>query len=184
MTSNNLDILDKEALFTVGVIIGAQGLKGELKVKPMSDFPERFIKPGKRWICCPNNGSPKLFELICGRKICGKPYFIIRLKGINDRNKAESLIKYNFLVPTNERPKLEKGEFHLLDLLGIKVRLEHQKEPIGKVTNLFSAGNDLLEIELHEGNRVLVPFVKTIVPEVNIKEAWLLLTPPGGLIDL
>ena len=46
----------------------------------------------------------------------------------------------------------------------------------------ISGGNDLLEIELHSGKTVLVPFVEAIVPEVQLEEGWLRLTPPPGLL--
>lgn len=52
------------------------------------------------------------------------------------------------------------------------------------VSNLISGGNDLLEIQLVSGKTVLVPFVEAIVPEVQLEEGWLLLTPPPGLLEL
>ena len=55
---------------------------------------------------------------------------------------------------------------------------------IGHVTNLIKGGNDLLEIELVEGKKVLVPFVKEIVPEIKIQEKWLVINPPPGLLEL
>ena len=83
-----------------------------------------------------------------------------------------------------DRPELADGEFHLLDLVGLEARLAGSDEPIGTVSNLISGGNDLLEIKLHSGKTVLVPFVEAIVPEVQLEEGWLLLTPPPGLLEL
>ena len=82
------------------------------------------------------------------------------------------------LVPAEDRPELGEGEFHMLDLVGLEARLDGSDEPIGKVSNLISGGNDLLEIELVSGKTVLVPFVEAIVPEVQLEEGYLLLTPP------
>ena len=82
------------------------------------------------------------------------------------------------------RPELAEGEFHLLDLVGLEARLASNDEPIGMVSNLISGGNDLLEIQLHSGKTVLIPFVEAIVPEVQLEEGWLLLTPPPGLMEL
>ena len=80
--------------------------------------------------------------------------------------------------------KLKKGEFHLLDLVGMEARFHQEGPAIGKVTDLSNAGNDLLEIELLEGRKVLIPFVKAIVPEVMLNEGWLKITPPPGLLEL
>ncbi len=49
---------------------------------------------------------------------------------------------------------------------------------------MISGGNDPLEFELHSAKTVLVPFVESIVPEVQLEEGWLLLTPPPGLMEL
>ena len=80
--------------------------------------------------------------------------------------------------------KLNADEFHLLDLVGLEARLKPEGPLIGKVTNLISGGNDLLEIKLLEGRTVLIPFVKAIVPSVELKKGWILLTPPPGLLEL
>ena len=52
------------------------------------------------------------------------------------------------------------------------------------MTDLISGGNDLLEIKRTDGSKLLIPFVEAIVPEVHLKDGWLLLTPPPGLMDL
>ena len=79
---------------------------------------------------------------------------------------------------------LSKDEYHYHDLMGLEARSGSQKALIGYVTDLIKGGNDLLEIELVEGKKVLVPFVKEIIPEIEIKEKWLLINPPPGLLEL
>ena len=68
--------------------------------------------------------------------------------------------------------------------MDLEARLDPQGAAIGRVTDLISGGNDLLELKLSDGRRVLVPFVEAIVPQVVAEEGWLLLTPPPGLLDL
>ena len=167
----------------VGRIVGAQGLKGELKILPASDFPSRFTEPGLRWL--KGKGQPlQKLELLSGRPVPGKALFVVRFEGINSRTAAEALIQHELLVSSEDRPELEEGEFHVLDLQGLEVRLAANREAIGRVKDLHHGGNDLLEIELHaDGRSCLVPFVEAIVPEVNTKEGWLLITPPQGLLD-
>ena len=93
------------------------------------------------------------------------------------------VIGNKLLVPSNSRPKLNKGEFHYFDLIGLKAKLNNDEDFVGQVIDLLHTGNDLLEIELFKGGKVLVPFVKEIVPEVNIKGGWIKLTPPPGLFE-
>ena len=172
----------------VGQVVGVQGLRGELRVNPASDFPERFTVPGTRWLRG-RNGAVKAIELMAGRQLPGKSLFVVRFEGINDRTAAEALVGQTLLVRADDRPDLADGEFHLLDLVGLEVRVnadsETGSEVIGTVTDLISGGNDLLEVELRDGGRrVLIPFVETIVPAVHLEEGWLLLTPPPGLLEL
>ena len=170
----------------VGLITSPHGINGKLKVKSLSDFDERFTKPGKRWLQTKNT-IPEKFELISGFKLPGKESFIISLKDINDRNQAENLKGYSILVKINDIPQLTKEEFHLTELINLKVKLlENNKlQIIGKVINLENEKNNLLLIKLLKNNKeVLVPFVKDIIPEVDIKNKFLIITPPAGLFDL
>ena len=169
----------------VGTLVGAQGLRGELRLNPASDFPERFTDPGPRWLQAKAKGSPLTeVELLEGRQLPGKSLYVVRFKGVTNRANAEALVGNTVLVPAADRPELAEGEFHLLDLVGLEARLAGNEEAIGTVSNLISGGNDLLEIQLHSGKMVLVPFVEAIVPEVQLEEGWLLLTPPPGLLEL
>ena len=175
---------ESEDWLIVGKLVGAQGLQGELRVNPASDFPERFTTPGSRWLRGRKGGEPKEVQLKKGRQLPGKSLFIVRLEGIDSRDAAEALVGQELLVPASDRPELEEGEFHLLDLVGLEARLHPDEPAIGVVTDLISGGNDLLELKTSAGRTMLIPFVESIVPEVHLKKGWLLLTPPPGLLDL
>jgi 16S rRNA processing protein RimM len=190
-------------LLVVGTLVAAQGLAGELRILPRSDFPERFTQPGPRWLLA-RQGMPRAVELLGGRQLPGKSLFAVRLAGVSSREAAEALVHQEFLVDASQRPKLAPGEFHLLDLVGLQVRLlvagapppSSPGEPIGRVVDLIHGGNDLLAVELAPaasppagsqpapGRRVLIPFVEAIVPQVNLQEGWIGITPPPGLLDL
>ena len=180
---------DEQELLVVGRLVAAQGLRGELRVNPLSDFPERFTRPGPRWLQA-RQGEPRAVTLLSGRQLPGKELFVIRLEGVNDRSGAEALVGQELLVPAADRPRLARGEFHLLDLVGLEVRLLEGGEAtpgrcIGTVKDLIHAGNDLLEVELSNGGAPLwIPFVDAIVPEVRLEEGWIGITPPPGLLDL
>ena len=180
--SENASINDQ--WLPVGKVVGAQGLRGELRINPASDFPERFTKPGPRWLQLKSE-APREIVLTSGRQLPGKSLFIVRFKGIENRSDAEALVGQTLLVSSNDRPKLLEGEFHLLDLVGLEARLNvNGNDAVGTVTDLISGGNDLLEITRPDGHKLLIPFVEAIVPEVHQKEGWLLITPPPGLLEL
>ena len=179
-------MINKNKWLVVGLITSCHGINGQLKVKSLSDFEERFLKPGIRWLQ-KDNEPPSKIELTSGFKQPGKETFIIKLQGINNRNQAERLKKCKILVKTNKLPKLKKEEFHLLELINLQVKTLDNDELviIGKVINLENEKNNLLIIELFKNQKkVLIPFVKEIVPLVDIKDNFLIINPPNGLLEL
>lgn len=191
----------------VGRIVGAQGLQGEVRVYPDSDFPERFLTPGPRWIRRANSTAVESVELVQGRPLPGKGLYVVRFREICDRTQAEDLHNAILLVPESDRPTLESGEFFVADLVGLKVRLYQSPVEIGTVVDIYAAGNDLLAVELYATAAptpevpppaaelppkatkkkqippILVPFVDEIVPVVNLEEGYLEINPPAGLLD-
>ncbi len=179
-------MINHEEWLIVGLITSPQGVNGKIKVKSLSDFEERFTKPGIRWIH-KENEYPRALELTAGFKKPGKESFVIKFKEINNRNQAEKLKGYNLLVKVDEIPQLNNDEFHLTELVNLNVKiLENNKlKIIGKVINLENERNNLLVIKLLEKNKeVLIPFVKDIIPEIDLKNNFLIITPPPGLLEL
>ena len=179
-------MINKNEWLVVGLITSCHGIKGQLKVKSLTDFEERFLKPGMRWLQ-KENEPPLEMKLTSGFKQPGRATFIISLEGINTRNDAEQLKKFKILVKTDNLPRLEKEEFHLLELINLQVKtLENDKlKIIGKVLDLENEKNNLLVIQLFKNQKVvLIPFVEEIVPLVDIKNNFLIINPPKGLLEL
>ena len=204
---------NQEAWLEIGKIVAPQGLKGEVRVNPSSDFPERFLEPGQRWLQCDGSGSPRPVELLRGYQIPGKNLYVLQLTEVTERNQAEALRGCRLLVPASDRPKLAEDEYHVSDLINLEVYNQLTGESIGTVIDVFSAGSDLLEVKLHQQpiladtsqldrakiNRkskipkkrrpspqyltVLIPFVKEIVPVVDIAGGKIEVNPPAGLLD-
>jgi len=179
-------MINKNEWLTVGLITSCHGINGQVKVKSLSDFEERFLKPGIRWMQ-KENEPPSKIELISGFKQPGIETFIVKFQGINTRNHAGQLKNFKILVKADILPKLKKEEFHFLELLNLEVRtLENDElKKIGKVINLENEKNNLLVIELFKNQKKsLIPFVEEIVPLVDIKNNLLVINPPKGLLEL
>ena len=101
-------MIDKNKWLVVGLITSCHGINGQVKVKSLSDFEERFLKPGMRWLQ-KENEPPSQIKLKSGYKQPGKEIFIIKFDGVNTRNNAELLKKYKILVKTNKLPELKKS---------------------------------------------------------------------------
>ena len=179
-------MINKNEWLVVGLITSCHGINGQVRVKSLSDFEERFLEPGIRWLQ-KDNEPPSKIELTSGFKQPGKENFIIKIQGISTRNHAEQLKKYKILVKTNKLPKLKEAEFHLLELLNLQVKTLKNDELkiIGKVINLENEKNNLLVIELYKNQKkVLIPFVQEIVPLIDIEKNFLIINPPNGLLEL
>ena len=185
---------DQNKWLEIGTIVAARGLGGELKVLSSTDFPERFKIPGKRWFKSPQNDSPEPIKLISGKPVAGKNIYIVRLQGIENRNQAESLRGYKLLVIDETTPKLDEEEYHVSQLIDLDVYDQKTGKMIGNVVDVFTAGNDLLEIKLradtetevkqNKAKKVFIPFVYEIVPVVDLKQNRIEINPPKGLLDL
>jgi 16S rRNA processing protein RimM len=120
---------------------------------------------------------------------------------VENCNQAEDLRNSKLLVPESDRPKLRKGEYHVLDLIGLEVFLQDTGESIGKVVDILSAGHDLLEVKPHSPTAIdgetpvvepkakkpknlLIPFVTAIAPVVDLQAGRIEITPPPGLLEI
>ena len=179
-------MIENEDWLVIGIITSSHGVAGKLNIKSLSDFKERFTKPGKRWIQ-KHDEEPVAYKLISGFQKPGKDSYIISLEGIKDRNEADNLKQHKLLVKSNDIPKLKNNEFHLYQLLNLDVKLYDGKETkiVGKVVDLITESNNLIVIRLYKNDRnVLIPFVKEIVTTIDQKNNYIIIDPPKGLLDL
>ncbi|AUB39205.1 rimM, 16S rRNA processing protein RimM [Nostoc flagelliforme CCNUN1] len=197
----------------IGKIVSPQGLSGELRVYPVSDFPERFEVAGKRWLLRSGDTEPQPIELLTGRYISNKNLYVIKLAGVENCDQAEALRGCKLMVPASDRPQLGEDEYHVLDLIGLEVFMQVSGELVGTVVDIIPAGNDLLEVKLHPSfatdkgqmtntsaslstsdkgqmtndkkqKTVLIPFVEAIAPVVDLKSNRIEITPPPGLLEI
>lgn len=167
----------------VGKIVAPHGLRGWLRVKCYSDFPERLTTPGEKlWI--QKESVWTSVEVVTGQYYPGKDLYLVGFKDILDRTQAESWVGSILFVEDNHRPSLAEDEYYLPDLIGSVVIHQTTQQVLGQVTALIPAGNDLLEITHPSGKKFLIPFVKAIVPVVNLNQKHIQVLPPDGLLAL
>ncbi|KAH6825580.1 hypothetical protein C2S53_017552 [Perilla frutescens var. hirtella] len=193
------------AFVETGYIYGVHGFRGEVRVKPSTDFPDlRFSKPGTRWLKQQVSGSETIreIELVDGRGNPGLSW-IVKFENIDSMEEAQKLVGSVILVRDDDRPPLEEGEFYTHDLIGMRVILKESGEPVGTVVNVFNSGaSDLLHVKLNSSRKIpdqignsktgegdsgplaWVPFVEAIVPTVDMGKREMLITPPKGLLEL
>jgi 16S rRNA processing protein RimM len=183
MISINHKLTPPAGWMEIGTIVAPQGLKGEVRVYPHSDFPERFEVAGERWLYSTNQTEPESVQLQRGYYIPGKDLYVVKLAAIDSRLQAESLRGRMLVVPIADRLELAAGEYHVADLIDLPVFLQSTGEQVGVVIDLVSAGQDLLVVKTAH-QEVWIPFVPEIVPLVNTEQRRIEITPPEGLLSL
>ena len=181
-------LLPPDGWMEIGSIVGAQGIKGEVKVHPNSDFPERFEQAGERWLWGSQDTEPRSIQLKKGYEIPGRNLYVVQLEGIFNRNQAEHLRGQMLLLPTTDRPKLRAGEYHSQDLIGLPVFHQATGVEVGIVTDIFTAGHEILVVSATQADgktaEAMIPFVKEIVPIVDLPNRRIEILPPAGLLEI
>lgn len=163
-------------LVLVGVVTGARGLKGELRVKAFTADPEALFDYGP---LTDESGKGRYTGRITGQ---GKGQLLVRLDGIGDRTQADAVKGLKFYVPREALPETEEDEYYYSDLIGMKAELVDGEE-LGVIRWVLEAGAGAsLEVDTAT-DTVLVPFTKAAVPVVDIKGGRVVIDPPDGLMD-
>ncbi len=167
----------------VGRLVKAHGLKGAIKLELYTDSPNERFAPGSVLELQVPESSPWFGKTVTVNELRWYNQSpVIFLKDVDDRTVAESLIKAILLVDTDVSTlPVEPDAWYDHQLVGLKVLRDGKQ--VGEVIRVdHLPAQDLLAVETASGE-VLVPFVKAIVPEVDINSGTLTVTPPGGLFE-
>ena len=165
------------ARLLLGVVIGAQGIRGEVKVKTFTGDPEAIGDYGP----LSDAKAERQFKLKVRRVAAGKnkagDVVIAAIQGIADRNAAEALKGTELYVSRDALPEAEDGEFYYADLVGLQA-VTAEGRVLGEVVaaHNFGAG-DMLEVKPEGGASAMVPFTDEAVPEVDIDGGRVIVDP-------
>ncbi len=168
----------------VGRIGKPHGLHGEVSVDVRSDEPERRFAVGTTLRAEPPPGSAsRLTALTVVRTRWHATTLLVTFEELADRTAAESArgIVLHARIRANESPE-DPDEYYDHQLVGLAA-YDVAGAPLGTVTGLVhGGGQDLLTVETTDGREALVPFVKALVPEVDLAAGRLVVDPPEGLL--
>lgn len=163
----------------VGRIGRPHGVRGEVAVEVRTDDPDERFAPGSVLRTDPAERGP----LTVARVRRHADRLLITFDGINDRDAADDLRGTYLVIDSAELPALaDPDEFHDHELLGLAV-LTADGARVGVVDDVTHLGQDILVVRRDDGAEALVPFVREIVPEVDVAAGRLVITPPPGLVD-
>jgi len=169
----------------IGSVVRAHGVRGELVVYVTTDEPEDRYVAGSVLDTDPATAGPLTIEAARVYTAGGRPQMLVTFDGIYDRDMAERLRGVKLLVDAGVvEPSDDPDEFHDFQLVGLRVE-EIDGESIGEIIRVsHGPGADMLIVKRPDGRQTLIPFVKAIVPEVDVEGGRIVITPPEGLLDL
>lgn len=171
-----------EDLIVTGKIIGAHGVRGEIKVFPLTDDARRFLSMKKCFLTGPKLEDPK--EACVASARLDKGIVLVTLEGLDDRDKAQALHGRYIAVSRADAVPLPKGRYYTADLIGLTVT-DDKIGDLGKVTDCIEAGSGhILSIRRKGKKDLLIPFVKEYCYEVSVEGGLIRCRLPEGLYEL
>jgi 16S rRNA processing protein RimM len=165
----------------VGRVAKAHGIAGELAVDIHTDEPDERFVPGAVLTARLRDRSVRPVTVSTVRAHSGR--LLIRFDEVPDRNVAETMRGAQLLIDADELPPSDDPDaFYDHELEGLAAVLT-DGTPVGTVTEIARGpGAELLVLKTADGTEALVPFVREIVPEVDVKGGRVVLDPPEGLL--
>lgn len=168
---------------TVGRVVKAHGITGELVVEIRTDDPELRFAPGATLRAKGRDGRRRSYAVEAVREHGAR--LLVRLAGVSDRNAAEALRGSVFVIDSADLPPITEADtYYDHQLEGLRVFTTAGQE-VGSVTEvLHTAAGELLAVRRTGGDELLVPFVAAIVTAVSLADGTVEIDPPDGLLDL
>ena len=167
-----------EDLLKVGVITTTHGVRGEVKVYPTTDEPERFLELDYVLL----DTGRELRKLEIKNVKFFKNLVILKFKGVDNINDIEKYKGRDLWIPREEGQELEEDEYYIADLLGMSVVLEDGQE-FGTLKDVMETGaNDVYIVETKEGEEVLLPAIKDCILDVDVENNTMTVHLMKGLI--
>ncbi len=164
---------------SIGYINGAHGIKGELKVIPLTERPRRFELLQTLHLSS-NATAPSPFEIEGVRFALNS--ILLKLKGVDTRTQAEQLKGFEILIPGSACVKLPEDEYYHFELIGLTVK-STTGENIGTITNILEMPANDIYVVKNLDREILIPAVKEFVKKIDLEEGIMVIQVLDGLIE-
>ena len=167
-----------EQYLRVGVISSTHGLKGEVKVFPTTDDPERFRKLKKVYL---DTGKDYMPLKVTGIKFF-KKQVVLKFQEFQDINEIEKYRGKDLLIDREQAVPLAENENFIVDLIDMDVYDKEEKR-LGTLTDVLQTGaNDVYVVETDEGKEILLPAIPSCILDVDVEAATMIVRIPEGLL--
>ncbi|RRK11059.1 ribosome maturation factor RimM [Lactiplantibacillus garii] len=171
--------------YRIGTLVNTHGIRGEVKVVVITDFPEKRFKAGQQVTLFKSpdsttNGVP----LVINKSRQQKGLFFLTFKGLDNINDVEQYKGWTIMVAADELHALPEGEYYYHQIVGLTV-VTTAGETLGKIKEILSPGaNDVWVVQRGHGQSdVLLPKIPQVIKKVDLDAGVVTVELMEGLID-
>jgi 16S rRNA processing protein RimM len=166
-------------LVTIGKVLKPWGVKGELKIESLTDFPERFRSLTRVFLTSPR--GKQLSCPVAGAQVRnGVPY--LRFEGYDVPEKARELAGMLVQVPEEETVPLPEGSYYWYELIGMEV-VSETGEALGVITDIFRTGSNDVYVVKRGRKEFSLPATREVIRQVDRKAKRMVIHVIEGLLD-
>jgi 16S rRNA processing protein RimM len=167
---------DPTSFLVIGEITKPHGIRGEVRVKPHTDLPERFT-----WLDTVFLGQKDPQQVVVEGVRLHKGMILLKLAGYDFRDQAEALRGQWLQVPESEAIPLEDGEYFLYQLEGAGVFTVAGRF-LGHIVELIETGANRVFVVRGDAGDLLIPDIKDVIREIDLENSRLMIEPLPGLL--
>ena len=172
---------DDSSFMKLGVIVRPHGIRGELRMKIMTAYPERILHMETLYLSQkrrPKERKPYTLEKVRFHRDVA----LLTFEGIESRTDAETLRGHTVSVPYDTGAPLEEGEFYVQQMVGMDV-YTLEGELLGQIETIFETGaNDVLVVSGGPRGEVLLPDIEDVVKSISLENNRVDIDPIPGLL--
>lgn len=163
---------------TIGQVVALFGVRGEMKVRLLTDIPDRFQQLGAVYI----GSDHRQYAIERVRPYKGESV-VLKLAGIDDANTAEALRHQSLFIPLSELAELPPDSYYQHDIVGLTVVTLAGRE-LGRIVDIMETGsNDVYIVKGSAGKEVLIPAIKAVVKQIDLARHTMSIDPLPGLLE-
>jgi len=169
----------EQQYITIGEITSPYGYHGDLRVLPLTDFPQRFKSLSRVFV----NKAGQLLERAVERAAVQQSQIVLKLAGIDSPEQAKQFRGSLLQVPREELWPLAEGAYYQFEIIGLQA-VTVDGRALGEISEILTTGgNDVYVARDGNGRECLVPALKTIIREIDTAAGRIVIDPPPGLLD-
>lgn len=171
-----------KTFYNVGKIVNTHGIRGEVRVISVTDFPEeRYKKGAKLYLFKQNNPEPIELTVKSWRK--HKNFDLLTFEGYESINDVEQFKGSTLKISEEQLGQLKDDEFYFHEIIGCTVKTIDDKE-IGTIKEILTPGaNDVWVVKGKDRKEYLIPYIDDVVKKVDVNEKMVVIEPMEGLLD-